>query len=240
MRLWVADGECGLMTVDRRGCRTAGPPGRLLCRAGERVFCAGESACYCCDAAGNMLHRFSIPSGACAMEAAGGRVYLLSSDADSLSAWDAATGALILSAPAGVYPRGLAIRADGRLLAAAGGAAGEILLFSADLRLLQTYRVPGVAVGVCFLPKGLAALCAVGEGEVSGTLLRISPMGVVKALFSCAETPCCLCRAGDGCAAGCCGRVYFFGGQGRLLRSLSCACPERLRACGPWTLIADP
>lgn len=240
MRLWVADGERGLMLADGRGWRAAGPPGRLLCRAEGCIFCAGESACFCCDDAGHALRRFAIPSGACAMEAAGGRVYLLSSDADSLSAWDAKTGALILSAPAGVYPRGLAVRPDGRLLAAAGGAAGEILLFGADLRLLKTYRVPGVAVGVCFLPQGLAALCAVGDGEVSGALLRISPRGVVKTLFSCPETPCRLCATREGCAAGCYGRVYFFGGQGRLLRAVSCACPEGLRACGEWTLIADP
>ncbi|NLD82559.1 MAG: hypothetical protein GX637_00185 [Clostridiales bacterium] len=241
MRLWVADGERGLMLTDAAGCRAVGPRGRLLCRHPGRIFCAGEGACFCCDEEGAPLLSFPIPSGACGMEAGRELVYLLSSDCDSLSAWSARTGEMVFSAPAGVYPRGLAMRPDGRCLAVAGGAAGEVWLFNERLETVQVYRVPGAAVGICFLSKGLAVLCAVGEEEgLSALLLRISPLGVVSELFRCPEAPLCLCREGMGCAAACHQKVYFLSEQGKVCRSLRCACPERLRRCGGLTLIADP
>lgn len=242
MRLWVADGEKGLMLLDENGCRAMGAEGRLLCRGQGRIFCAGDRACFCCDEAGAPLMQFPTPSGVCGMEAGQGMVYLLSSDCDSLSAWSARTGEMVFSAPSGVYPRGLAMHPDGRHLAVAGGAAGEVWVFNERLETLRVYRVPGVAVGVCFLQKGLAVLCAVdGKGdELSGLLLRISPMGVISEWFSCPEAPCCLCRAGNGCAAACHQKVYFLSEEGRIRRTLFCAYPERVRCCGGLTLIADP
>ena len=36
----------------------------------------------------------------------------------------------------------------------------EIALFNPRLEQVGRVRVPGVAVGVCFLERGLAALCA--------------------------------------------------------------------------------
>lgn len=240
MRLWTADGEKGLMLLDAGGCRAVGPPGRLLARADGRICCAEDGACACYDLCGRETLRFPAPAGCCGLEAGNGLIYLLSSDCDSLGAWNAATGVLAFSAPAGVYPRGLALSADGRYLAAAGGAAGEIALFNPRLEQVGRVRVPGVAVGVCFLERGLAALCAAGDGEVTAALLQISPRGVVKQIFSCPEAPCCLCRAGDGCAAGCHGAVYFLSPRGAVRRRLPCPYPEKLRACGGLILIADP
>lgn len=240
MRLWTADEEKGLMLLEAGACRGVGPPGRLLCADGEHVYCAGDRECIRYDRQGRETGRFPVPAGGCGLEEGNGLVYLLSSDCDSLSAWEKDTGSLAFSAPAGVYPRGLAMSPDKRYLAAAGGAAGEVLLFNACLEKVRSFRVPGVAVGVCFLEKGLAALCAAGDGRVGSVLLRISPLGVVKELFSCKEAPCCLCPAGDGCAAGCHGAVYFLTGQGKVKRILNCPYPEKIRLCGGVFLISDP
>jgi len=240
MRLWVADVEKGLMLLDEGGWRAVGPPCRALCRVKGGMCWAGDREGGLADAQGRAQLRFSVPPGVCAMEAAGNTLYLLSSDADSLTALDAATGQIRCCAPAGAYPRALAASPDGKTLAAAGGAAGEVMVFDRSLQRLAVFRVPGVAVGVCFAPKGLTALCAVGEGEVSALMLRISPSGVTKEAYACSQTPCCLCRTGDGCAVGCCGKVCFLSALGRVIRSFPCPCPYRMRMLEGAALIADP
>ena len=240
MRLWVADVEKGLMRLDESGWHGAGPPCRALCRMKNGVGWAGEREGGCMDGQGKALLCFPVPPGVCAMEAAGNALYLLSADADSLTALDAATGQIRFSAPAGAYPRALAVSPDGKTLATAGGASGEVLIFNLSLQRQAVFRVPGVAVGVCFAMRGLMALCAVGEGELTALALRISPGGVAKEVFSCPQMPCCLCRAGDGCAVGCCGKVCFLSARDRLSRAFACPCPQRVRAAQGAAVIADP
>ncbi|MBQ9263480.1 MAG: hypothetical protein IJ189_04630 [Clostridia bacterium] len=238
MVLWAADAERGLIRIDGNDRRQVGPAGRLCASPGQ-VFCAGERDCCCYDAGGRLLFRFPGPPGVGGMTAGDGMIYLLSSDADSISAYASSDGSLLCAAPAGVYPQGLCVRPDGHRIAVAGGAAGEILLFDAQLRLLRSHRVPGMAVGVGFLPKGMAALCAVGDREISTLLLRISPWGVTEELFSCPEAPCCLHAAADGCAVGCHGAVHFLRSDGRTRRTLPCAFPGVIRQCQGVPLICD-
>lgn len=240
MRLWVADGEKGLMQLREEGWRRLAGPCRLLCPWGGGMLCAGDGECCCLDGAGRTRYALPAPTGVCGLAAGGETAYLLSSDTDSLLAWSLRTGEMLYAAPAGVCPRGLALSPDGRHLAAAGGAAGEVLLFNERLEKQRAVRVPGVAVGVCFLDKSLAVLCAVGENELKSALLRISPLGVVSELFSCPEGPCCLCRWGDGCAAGCHGAVYALSGRGKVRRTIPCGYPAAVRSCGGFLLAADP
>ena len=240
MRLWVADVEKGLMLLSGGAWRRAGPPCRALCPLGQGVCWAGEKEGGVSDGDGRTLLRFPVPPGVCALTAAGDRLYLLSADADSVTALDAATGRPLFAAPAGAYPRSLAVSPDGRLLAAAGGAAGEVLIFDGALRRQRAYRVPGIAVGVCFHPRGLTALCEVEDGALCALALRINSSGVSREVFSCPDAPCCLCPLGDGCAVGCRGRVMFLSGRDQIRRQMACACPRRIRALGRAALIADP
>ncbi|MBR1584676.1 MAG: hypothetical protein IJ662_03965, partial [Clostridia bacterium] len=196
--------------------------------------------CTCYDRRGTPLFQFPAPPNGCDLAAGGGVVYCLSGDADSVTAYAARDGELLFSAPAGAYPRALALGPDGQCLAAAGGAAGEILLFDPGLRLRRTIRVPGVACGVCFLGKGMAALCAVGDGELSSALFRISPWGVTEEIFTCPQGPCCLQAVDNGCAVGCHGAVYFLTPEGRVQRALPCAYPARIRRIPGGALICDP
>jgi len=165
-------------------------------------------------------------------------VCALSTEADCVAAYDPHTGQALYSAPAGAYPRALCH--CGRRLAAAGGAAGEILLLDAALRRAARFRVPGTACGVCRLPQGLFALCAAGEEEPTALLLRISPRGVVEEVFSDGQVPISLCALPDGkCLVGCRESVAVLRRDGRVLSRLPCAYPARLRPCRGGALICD-
>jgi hypothetical protein len=101
----------------------------------------------------------------------GGWLYLLSGEADSLHTVAAATGELLYGNAAGVYPRSVQVHPTGKLVAVAGGAAGEVLLFQApSLNLYRRIPVPGIACQAAFVEGGLAVLCAVEDEEVQ-TLL---------------------------------------------------------------------
>ena len=240
MGWYVADGEAGFFRVSAGNVLRLGPPGRALCRGSEGVFCAGDGRCCRYDGAGDISLSFALPGGVCALCCNRGTVYALSSDADCVTAWGERRGDARFCAPAGVYPRAMAMRPDGEVLAVAGGAAGEIVLLDSQLRLLRTHRVPGVAVDVCFLSRGLAALCAVGEEERAALLLRISPWGVTEPLFSCAQGPCCLACRGGRCMVGCHGSVYCLRPDGRVARVVPAPYPARIRWAGGEALICDP
>lgn len=241
MRIWVADGEKGLMCVSGGACRRVGPPGRALCAAGGRVYCAGESRCACVQrSTGGFLFDFAVPPGVCAMAAAGNSLCVLSADADSVTAFSPDAGSILFCAPAGNYPRSLRADPGGRYLAAACGAAGEIRVLDGELRLLARYRVPGVAVDACFLPRGLAALCAVEDGEVSARLIRISPRGVMETVYAWPAVPCALCAGPGGYWAGGFGEILRLRPDGRLTGRLPCPCPVRIAGTHDGPLICDP
>lgn len=242
MQIWVADGERGLMLGQNGKYRRVGAPGRALCAAAGRIYCAGEKRCVCYDrATAALLFDFSVPPGVCDLAAMGDCVYALSADADSVTSFRADTGEACFCAPAGNYPRALRVSPRGNCLAVAGGAAGEILLLDGCLRLAARHRVPGTAVDVCFLPRGMAALCAVGDGELSAHLMRISPRGVLEEAFAAPLVPSALCALGAGrCLVGCHGEVAAVRGDGRVAFRLPCPYPARLCAGSGEALIVDP
>ena len=242
MRIWVADGERGLIGVQGAECRLLGAPGRALCALGGRIYCAGRETCACYEAAtGRLLFDFSLPPGVCALAAAGDSVCALSADADSVTAFSGEAGMIRFCAPAGNYPRSLRASPGGRLLAVAGGAAGEALVMDAQLRCLARYRLPGAVIDVCFLPRGMGALCAVGDGELSARLLRISPRGVTEELCACPLVPSSLCALPDGrWLVGCHGEAALLRPDGRVMLRLPCPYPARMALARSEPLICDP
>lgn len=175
--IWVADGEQGLFLWGPEGFRRI--PCALLwphapCPAGKRFFCA----CKTRGAVQRFLpgedgwsaeEEFLAPPGLECLQASpdGNLLYVLSGEADSLNTVAADTGELLYGNAAGVYPRNVQVNPTGRLLAVAGGAAGEVLLYSGpSLNLIRRIPVPGIACQAAFVEDGLAVLCAVEDGEV--------------------------------------------------------------------------
>lgn len=241
MALWVADGKRGVIRLGAGETKTLGPPGEALCVLNGRLFCAGCARCVCRGIRdGKALLDFPLPGGVCALCPLGGMVCALSSEADSLSAFSPETGQLLFTAPAGVYPRDLCLSPCGRYAAVAGGAAGEVLIFDGGLHCVRRHRLPGAPCAVCFLPRALAALCAVGDGELSARLMLISPRGVVEEVFACPQVPCSLCALSGGrYLVGCHGAVYHFRGDGQLTGRTPCAYPCRMRPLRQGGMICD-
>lgn len=237
MALWVADGALGLF---RDGEALWGQPCFALCRERHYCYAAGQQRCCCLHrTTGRPLFDFPLPGGVCAMACFGGHLCALSTEADCLCAFHPSNGRLCLSAPAGNYPRHFAISPCGRYAAIAGGAAGEVLLMDGQLQCLRTFRVPGAAVGLGFLPRGMAVLCAVGDEEISTRLYSISLRGVTEEIFSCPQPPCFLCPLPGGRLwIGCHGGIWQLH-NGRPVGRIPCVCPGRIRSteCGP--LFAD-
>lgn len=241
MTIWAADGERGLMRITGGNAEKCGPPSRAVCSGGGKVFCAGQRQGLCLQKdTGETLFDFALPTGTCALALLGQRLCALSSDADSLCAFCAQSGTILLSAPAGAYPRDMCLSPCGKYLAVAGGAAGEILLFDENLTCVQRRRVPGAACAVCFLPRHLAALCTVGDGELSTRLMLISPRGVAEEIFSWPDGPCSLCALPGGqCLVGCHGAVLCLRPDGRQSFRIPCAYPARIRPFRDGALICD-
>ena len=242
MGLWVADGDKGLMLLDGNGSRHIGPPGEALCRTCGRIWCAGagQGRCYA-ETTGEYLCGTALPKDICAMAAIENQVYALSADADSVTALSADTGEILCCAPAGTYPRDICAYPGGRLLLAAGGASGEMLLLNAGLQNLRTYRLPGMVCGACFWGRGMAALCAVERGEtLAARLYAVSFRGVAEEVFSLPMTPNCLCALPDGgCVMGCCGEIVRFGENKKAAHRQPFSCPLRLRAARGSMLLCE-
>ncbi len=179
--IWIADSELGLFLWSRDDfrqipCALALP--HAPCPAMTKLFCA----CKKRDVVQRFIYwegdwkaegEFPAPPGLECMQSSpdGGWLYLLSGEADSLHTVAAATGELLYGNAAGVYPRSVQVHPTGKLVAVAGGAAGEVLLFQApSLNLYRRISVPGIACQAAFVEGGLAVLCAVEDGEVQ-TLL---------------------------------------------------------------------
>lgn len=242
MGLWVADGKKGLLRLSREGCQRIGPPGEILCGDRERVWCAGQGLCRCYAAnTGELRYDMPLPTGVCGMAVLGGQVCALSGDADSVTAFRAETGEICCCAPAGIYPRDLCAHSGVKRLLIAGGASGEMLLLDASLRRLHTYRLPGTVYGACFLAQGMAALCAVEQGEaLSSRLYAVTFRGTVEEMFSLPLAPVCLCGLPDGgCVMGCCGETVRFRANKKAAFQQPFSCPLRLRAARGHILLCE-
>ncbi len=237
----MADMGKGLMRIAGGQMRRIGPPGSALCGGNGCVFCAEQHRCICYDASsGQTRFDFPVPTGVCALELLGRYICALSADADCLCVYDSATGAPALSLPAGVYPRALARSPCGRYLAIAGGASGEVWVLDRGFSCVQQQRVPGVACGVCFLPRALAVLCAVGESQLTACLTRISPRGVCEEGMRWDAVPCGLFALSDGgCLVGCHGEITCLRRDGQIAFRRPCPYPARMRPSRDGPLICD-
>jgi hypothetical protein len=184
MRLLVSDAGDGTLTA--YDARTLAP---LVSRdlPGAGPLCAWHGAVLCTDSAdgcvrvldaGTLDTLRSIPAGpgirALRPGLDGASLYALAGDADSLLKLDITGNTLQMLARVGVQPRDLALDPSGRMLAVAGGASCCVHILRSDtLTSAATIDVGGIAVGVCFGPGVLWALCAAGQEEMSSCLIRM-------------------------------------------------------------------
>ena len=114
------------------------------------------------------------------------------------------------------------------------------MVFDGDFNCVQHLRTPGVCCGVCFLPRGMIVLCAVGDGELQTAVLRISPRGVTEEMGILPDAPCGLCPLpGGGWAAGCHGQTALFRRDGSIFRRIASPWPVRMRMIRNSMLICD-
>ena len=239
--MWIADEERGLLGPGGGEPLCAAP--LALCACGSALVCAcmREARVYALDT-GREVAAYPLPPCTRRMCALPGALYCLSGDGDSLSLLCPMTGQLRLCVRAGCDPRDLALSPDCRLLAAAGGAAGRLLLFdSVTLRPLRDIPLPGVVDAVCFRGAELLALCAIENGEISAGLYHISVRGVVTELRRLPGLPGALLPLPGGeLLVGALGTLLLLRSDGRLLRRYPCGLPARLRLCRGHALCADP
>lgn len=241
MGLWIADEERGLLCPGTREPLCPAP--QALCLCGNAAVCAGARGArvFALDTAREVA-AYPLPPCPRRLCALPGALYCLSGEADSLSLLCPMTGQLRLCVRAGCDPRDLALSPGCRLLAAAGGAAGKLLLFdSPDLKPVRAISLPGVVYSVCFRGAELMALCAIENGDISACLYRVSVRGVVTEVMRLPGLPGALLPLPDGgLLVGALGGLSHLRPDGRLLRRYPCALPARLRLYGGWALCADP
>lgn len=238
MDVWAADGRAGLTRTADGALQRVGEPGMALCACGGRVYCAGAEACAVYDAHGKRLYAFAVPGGVARLRCFCGMICALSADAESVTGYSLRNGSIVFSAPVGRWPRGMAVSADGGMLAVAGGEG--VTMLDAALRRLARFALPGPAADVCFLQRGLAALCADREDFSSGRLFMLSPQGVAEEIAAFPYAPACLCGLPGGhCLVGCEGQVMGFRSGGGLFFRRSCGYPAVIRACRGGVLICD-
>ncbi|MBQ8537691.1 MAG: beta-propeller fold lactonase family protein [Clostridia bacterium] len=140
---------------------------------------------------------------AMALSPDGSYLYLLSAETDSVLCCRADTGEMLFLNRAGAYPRDMRLDTAGRLMAVAGGAAGEVMVFSApDLKLIRRFAVPGIAYQAAFMPGGLAVMLAAEDGQVFTLLGEIRDRrGSFQELARLPGLPGALCPCADGTLA---------------------------------------
>ena len=179
---------------------------------GIMAFCCRQTReCMCVRQRDfSLISRMPCVPGVSAMSLSpcGRYLYQLSSEADFVHTRAVSTGELLYAAPAGVFPRMMALD-SGRLLVA-GGAVGEAYLFSLPHLLLQrVMHTPHP----CFLAgrwkEGYALVCA-AEGEDIHTEIftlvphRLRPrrllelLGMPAAMSMCPDEEHMLLSTGDG------------------------------------------
>lgn len=253
--IWVADGTQGLFTLDAQGvrqisCALLWP--HAPCPGGHSFFCAckkrgvvqrfspsGDS--WAAEA------EFSAPPGLECMQSSpdGGKLYLLSGEADSLLTVSATTGEMLYGNAAGVYPRSVQVDATGTLCAVAGGAAGEILLYQTpSLKLVRSITVPGIACQAVFCSNGLAILCAIENGEVDTVLGFVGPSRkTMEEVYRLPGLPGALAALPDGTllvgSVGSLARISLHPKKA-VWRSSSFGLPSTLSVLGNEVLVSDP
>lgn len=243
MALWVADegGHLLRQDADQRLKLCAQP--LCLTACSDCVICAACDGAhvYAADTA-KELHRYPLPPGVNRLCALPDALFCLSSEADSVSLLCPQTGRLRLCAQAGCYPRDMKISPCGRYVAVAGGAAGTLtLLSSRSLTPLRQIMLPGVVCAAAFLPSGMAALCAVGESDVTSQLYRLSPRGVISEVMRCPGLPGALAALPDHTLLlGALGELLRLRPDGRILQRIPCGLPAALRVYPAFSLAADP
>ena len=240
MAVWAADGRAGLTRWTDGVSRRVGGPGRALCCCGGRICCAGARECAVYGPGGRLLDTFAVPGGVSRLCCLGGMLCALSGDADSVTGFSLRGGAILFSAPAGRWPRGMAASPDGKHLAVAGGMAAEVTVLDGALRLLARFIMPGPAADVCFTPGGLAVLCAGNEEGSSCRLLFLSPHGRLEEAAAFPYAPACLCGLKNGhCLVGCEGQVIGVRAGGGLFFRQACGYPGVIRPSKCGLLVCD-
>ena len=144
--------------------------------------CAQSRECFCVKKRNDeLVSRMPAVSGVCGMclSPCGRYLYQLSSEADCIHTRLTATGELLYAAPAGVFPRMMHLRENGKKLFCAGGAIPEAYVFSAPElvceRVIHT-RHP------CFAMEawkgGLVLVCAVEGHDIQTMIYTLRPRGV--------------------------------------------------------------
>ena len=240
MGLWIADENDGLLCPFADGPLCGGP--LCLCASGNTVICARtrEAQVFAADT-GRLLNCYPLPPGVRCMRALPDTLYCLSGEADSVSLLCPRSGQLRLCAQAGCEPRDLALSPCRRLLAAAGGASGRLYLYeSRDLTPLRAIPLPGIVYAACFCAGGLAALCAVEEGDICTCLYRVSARGVATELLRLPGLPGALLPLPDGTLLlGVLGALIHLRADARVLRRCRCGLPGRLRLYAGFALCTD-
>ncbi len=231
MPLWVAD-ERGLM---RDGVSVGAPCAALDARDGV-LWTAGERRGERVAETG-AIESYPVPPGASRVRA-GKHIYLLSADADCVTALDD-DGRMAFSAPAGDFPRDLCVSGDGARLLVAGGASGEAVVMDDSLRVLREYALFGVVSAACFTSYGIAALCAVNADGLTTALVAARRRGVPEMVLTLTGAPCAICETANGdLLLGVTGEILRVRGK-RILYRLPTPCPCSIRRVGQASLITD-
>lgn len=243
MALWIADENGHLLRQSAEGEEKLCALPLCLTACSDCVICAALDGAhvYAADTAAE-LRRYPLPPGVSRLCALPDALYALSSEADSVSLLCPQTGRLRLCTQAGCYPRDMLLSPCGRYLAVAGGAAGTLTLFSSDdLTVIRQIMLPGVVYAAAFLPSGMAALCAVGESDVTSHLYRLSPRGVVSDVLHCPGLPGALAWLPDHTLLlGVLGALLRLKPDGRILQRFPCGLPGMVRVYPAFSLAADP
>lgn len=241
MALWIADSERGLVYM-RESARLLCRQAQCLTVCGDRVICAAHDSARVFTPEGQLIGQYPLPPGTCRMCALPDALYVLSSEADSVSLLCPMTGRLRLCAQAGCYPRDMRLSPCGRYLLIAGGAAGEALIFSAqDLTLLSRCALPGIVCAAAFMGRDVCALCAAEESDVTTLALRISPRGVTSEMLQKRGLPGAICALPDQTLLlGLLGETLRLRPDGRILQRYPGGLAQSIRAWREMALIADP
>ena len=113
-----------------------------------------------------------------AMQLWQGHCLTLSGDTDCLTLTDAATGEMLLTTPAGVYPQDMCVIPGMGMVAVCGGADGTVrLLTLPDLRPVKTAHVPGNAQRIDASCGWLHVLCLTEDDGLKCLLCRVPIYG---------------------------------------------------------------
>ena len=121
---------------------------------------------------------FPAPPGISALCASpcGRWLYILSHEADMVHTVHLGTGRLSYAAPAGVFPRSMALSPSGTELLVACGAEAEARLFSLpDLLTEQVIHTRHPCFGAAFWKKGLVLVCAAEGTDIRTVICTLAP-----------------------------------------------------------------